>query len=264
MSRYAFYKCLTFSLIAHMFLAAAVLEVSRTAAALPSRGKVDTEIVYMIQLVDLPASTPPKNHATAPVQSPAPMPPKTSNVLVQREKVPLTTPVSEKSLSSELSLASLEENHPPEAVPTGLPGEPHTQSTLQPARAAEEPTRLHPLEDSLKKQKVKAQGPGGKEGYARDDLAHFFQEVRNRLEEAKRYPWKARIKGHEGIVRIQFSIKTLGEPEDIRLLESSGWETLDQEALAIVQRVGQFPSPPSEWDQGIPVRVPVVFKLDTP
>ena len=100
------------------------------------------------------------------------------------------------------------------------------------------------------------------EGPRGDERMQFLQDVRNRLERAKRYPWKARLKSLEGRVQLEFYINPLGEPEEIKVVESSGWETLDEEGLAIVKRAGQFPHLPTEWEKGIHIHVPLVFKLD--
>ena len=105
----------------------------------------------------------------------------------------------------------------------------------------------------------------GQEGNAElggDEKMQFLQEVRSRLEKAKSYPLKARLKSLEGTVRLEFYINPMGEPEEIRVVESSGWETLDQEGLTIVRRAGQFPHLPREWEMGIHIQVPLVFKLD--
>jgi len=78
----------------------------------------------------------------------------------------------------------------------------------------------------------------------KDETRNFLRKVKSRLERTKRYPWLARLRNQEGTARLSFIIKPSGEVGDIRLVQSSGWESLDHEALALVKRVGQFPSPP--------------------
>jgi protein TonB len=97
-----------------------------------------------------------------------------------------------------------------------------------------------------------------------DELSHFLLEVRDRLEQAKRYPWLARIQGQEGTVRVQFVIDSTGEAREIRLLESSRSKILDQEAVETVKRVGRFSRLPVSWNKTIQVRVPLVFQLNPP
>jgi len=97
-----------------------------------------------------------------------------------------------------------------------------------------------------------------------EELSRFLQDVRNRLEQAKGYPWRARLQGQEGTVRIQFMIGSSGEPKNIHLMESSGSKTLDDEAIATVGRVGRFSEPPASWNEGVPIQVPLVFQLNSP
>jgi protein TonB len=97
-----------------------------------------------------------------------------------------------------------------------------------------------------------------------DELSRFLQDVRNRLEQAKRYPWLARIQGQEGTVRVQFMIDATGEAQEIRLLESSRSKILDQEAVETVKRVGRFTGLPASWNKSNKVMVPLVFQLNPP
>ena len=97
-----------------------------------------------------------------------------------------------------------------------------------------------------------------------DDFTLFLQDVRNRLEQAKSYPWLARIQGQEGTVRVQFMIDSSGEAHEIRLLESSRSMILDQEAVETVKRAGRFSHLPASWNKTIQVNVPLVFQLNPP
>jgi len=94
-----------------------------------------------------------------------------------------------------------------------------------------------------------------------DELTRFLQDVRNRLEQAKRYPWLARVRGQEGTVRIEFMIDSSGEAREIRLLESSRSEILDREALETVKRAGRFPGRPDLGNENVRIDVPLVFQL---
>ena len=99
-------------------------------------------------------------------------------------------------------------------------------------------------------------------GAGGEERRRFLQEVRSRLEQAKRYPWRARMRGQEGTVRLEFVINGEGKAEKIRLVESSRWRILDDEAVATVGRVKRFPGPPNGWNREVSIRVPLVFKLE--
>ena len=57
----------------------------------------------------------------------------------------------------------------------------------------------------------------------------------DKVQQLKRYPSLARRKNWEGTVALRVSIREDGEIEDVRIVESSGHETMDQEALKTVK-----------------------------
>ncbi|MBI3595724.1 MAG: energy transducer TonB [Nitrospirae bacterium] len=101
-------------------------------------------------------------------------------------------------------------------------------------------------------------------GSRSEELTRFLQDVRSRLEQAKRYPWLARIQGQEGTARVQFMINASGEIQEIRLLESSRSKILDEEAVTTVKRLGRFSRLPVSWNEKVRVQVPLVFQLNLP
>lgn len=106
----------------------------------------------------------------------------------------------------------------------------------------------------------KAAGNGSRS----EELNHFLQDVRDRLEAAKRYPLMARIQGQEGTARVQFMINASGEIQEIRLLESSRSKILDEEAVTTVKRLGRFSRLPISWNEKVQIQVPLVFQLNLP
>lgn len=106
--------------------------------------------------------------------------------------------------------------------------------------------------------------PAAKNSSHPEELSRFLQDVRIRLEQAKQYPWTARLRGQEGTVRIQFMIAPSGEVKNVHLMQSSGAKTLDDEAIATLERVGRFSEPPVSWNAGVPIQVPLIFQLHSP
>lgn len=86
--------------------------------------------------------------------------------------------------------------------------------------------------------------------------AGIFELIRNSIEKAKIYPVPARRMGMEGTVYIGFRISPQGEPQNMRIIKSSGFRILDAATVDIVKRAAPFPGVDA------PVEVPVVFKLD--
>lgn len=93
-------------------------------------------------------------------------------------------------------------------------------------------------------------------------LKAFLDEVRSRIDQAKRYPWLARLQGIEGMTHLSFRILPSGEPIDIQILQSSQSRLLDEEAITTVKRAARFPQPPVTSSLGVVVRLPLIFHLE--
>lgn len=59
-----------------------------------------------------------------------------------------------------------------------------------------------------------------------------------------RYPVLARRQGWQGKVEVAFAIDRHGRVDQLRILVSSGYNILDQQALAAVRKAAPFPAPP--------------------
>lgn len=94
------------------------------------------------------------------------------------------------------------------------------------------------------------------------ELKVFLDEVRSRIDQAKRYPWLARLRGMEGRIQVRFRILPSGEPIDIQILQSSQSRLLDEEAITTVKRAARFPQPPVTSRLGVVVRLPLIFHLE--
>jgi len=80
-------------------------------------------------------------------------------------------------------------------------------------------------------------------------------EIMRRIEKAKRYPRMARKMGTEGQATVRFKIKPNGRVEGVEILESSGYEILDQASLETVQRAAPLP-----YKEGW-LKVVIIFKI---
>jgi protein TonB len=91
---------------------------------------------------------------------------------------------------------------------------------------------------------------------AQDDGADPLDAIRELIESHLVYPPMARLQGIEGTVGVRFDVSAAGEPTGLAVVESSGFEILDEAALATVERAAPLPlvSPT--------VKVPVVFQLE--
>jgi protein TonB len=84
--------------------------------------------------------------------------------------------------------------------------------------------------------------------------------VLGRLERFKRYPSEARFRRQEGVATVRFTMDRRGRVVSAKLEKSSGFGSLDEEAVALVHRAEPLPAPPPEV-QGDPIElvVPVQF-----
>lgn len=106
-------------------------------------------------------------------------------------------------------------------------------------------------------------GSTGSEGEGHDLLlSEFLAAVRARLEHAKRYPWPARLRQEEGTVLVEFQITPEGKALDIHVATPSPSLVLNEEAIATVERVRDFPLPPRGFEKGgVKITVPITYKL---
>lgn len=85
-----------------------------------------------------------------------------------------------------------------------------------------------------------------------------------RLNEAKRYPSRARRLRQEGVGYLRFEMDMEGRVLASGIARSSGYPLLDEETLALLRRAAPLPRPPKELaGQRLEFVVPVEFFLST-
>jgi protein TonB len=87
--------------------------------------------------------------------------------------------------------------------------------------------------------------------------------VLGKFQRALRYPRAAQMRRKEGTATILFRVGRNGDVLGVRLIDSSGAEVLDEEAVAVVERVSPLPPPPPEMMTGTyrDVAAPIIFAL---
>lgn len=89
-------------------------------------------------------------------------------------------------------------------------------------------------------------------------LEDHLSSIRDILVKYRKYPSQAVRLKQEGSVKISFRLKQNGEVEDIRVLGSSGYELLDEDALQLIQKTAEyFPKPPKT----VRITVPLNYAL---
>lgn len=89
-------------------------------------------------------------------------------------------------------------------------------------------------------------------------LDDHLSTIRDILVKYRKYPSQAVRLKQEGSVKVTFRLKQNGEIEDVRVVGSSGYEILDEDALRLIQKTAEyFPKPP----KSVRITVPLNYAL---
>lgn len=94
-----------------------------------------------------------------------------------------------------------------------------------------------------------------------EEMLRYQDMVKRRIEQARRYPPWAKKHGIEGVVHISFYIMPEGSADEVKIIQRSGSEILDREAVATVRRAAPYPPFPNGWPSSyLQMEVKIVFK----
>jgi protein TonB len=105
---------------------------------------------------------------------------------------------------------------------------------------------------------------GASRGYSgtRDvDYGWLVKSIRSRLLDLKQYPVEARLNRYEGRVVVRAVIGEAGELLDVSVVQSSGHEVLDRDAIDLLRRVCPITMREPLRQQAVAVKVPVSYSL---
>lgn len=90
----------------------------------------------------------------------------------------------------------------------------------------------------------------------------YISQIAQWLAKHKKYPASAKRRRHEGKVILHFVIDAQGDVINYNIVGTSGFDTLDAEALKMIQRATPFPDIPAELGlQHLSISVPIAFDL---
>jgi len=93
-------------------------------------------------------------------------------------------------------------------------------------------------------------------------LRQYEQIIRQRIEQKKTYPRRAKRMRKQGTVKVAFTISKAGILSNLRIVQSSGVKSLDQAALSAVKKVGKFaPIPANIKKQSLSYTIPIAYRL---
>ena len=210
------------SLVIHAVALALVRVREQRPAALPT-------ILASLRLV----AAPPSGSAAVPLPAPAVFPRQARQLPPRREQRP-ARPVAEAAVPRVPPRTAAE----PPAIPAPLPAV-VSQATPQVADALAAPL---PAQGSL--------------------LHAYRQHLTELFAGQQQYPRIAAQRGWEGEVRLRLQVARRGNLVSVRVDRSSGFEVLDQHALAMLERFASLPPLPEGLEASeIQVVVPVNYKL---
>ena len=98
---------------------------------------------------------------------------------------------------------------------------------------------------------------------AHADYGWLSEALRERIEQLKRYPSFAKSRRWEGKVVIEADVNDTGDIVRLEVAESSGYQVLDDEAKAVVQKSSPVPLRYKLGQPYITIRVPISYKLNS-
>lgn len=165
--------------------------------------------------------------------------------IVKNEAVQEEAPVAEASSEEQVPI--------PTVSPVGPSIVPVQGQTLQGQTSADDAPKGQFTEDKL--WVVNKESP---EKARQRYIKEHFSYIRDIITKNISYPYMARKMGWSGRVTVSFIIAENGSVKDIRIVESSGYDLLDKNAVDTVRKVSPFPRPPVTAE----IVVPVVYRLN--
>ena len=85
-----------------------------------------------------------------------------------------------------------------------------------------------------------------------------FSKISKAIQKHRKYPKRAKQMRHQGVVEVSFLYKKDGTVRDVKVIKSSGYETLDEAAVELINRAApDFPT----LDRDYVIKIPVKYNL---
>lgn len=85
-----------------------------------------------------------------------------------------------------------------------------------------------------------------------------FSKIQKAIQKHHKYPKRAQKMRHQGVVEVSFLYKKDGTVRDVKVIKSSGFETLDEAAVELINRAApDFPT----LDRDYVIKIPVKYNL---
>ncbi len=91
----------------------------------------------------------------------------------------------------------------------------------------------------------------------------YFTKLKERIYQVWKYPKESQIRREQGNLRIVFTLRKDGYLENVRIIESSGFEELDREVLRTIRVASPYNPFPESWDEE-KLKIPATFDYKLP
>jgi|CXWL01.1.fsa_nt_gi protein TonB len=172
-----------------------------------------------------------------------------------------TASMTSSNLPSSLSSS---DEHSPSSQPTGQSSITASQAASQTADSSSPPSQMDSGSPATTPQQtlVMNHPPITRTIPSRPDYGWLTDSLRRRVESLKAYPRLARVQGWEGRVVVRATIKDDGSLLDVQVVESSGYEALDDDALRLMKRVCPIRLQHELGQPHVAVVVPIQYRLE--
>jgi periplasmic protein TonB len=223
----------------HAFSWALCLSIALHLAALITLPKFDQEPLEPPKVLTVEISQP------QPVQEPQPKP-EPVKPKIEPKPIPKITPKPQPVVEKKVSPVTVQEEPPPPPVATPAPkAEPKPTVVAQPT-PPETPKPVTVNQEEI------------------DNSRNQYGSLLSReIAKYKQYPKIAQMRGWQGDVAVDIQIDGNGNVLSTKIHTSSGFESLDKQALEMVKKASPFPMPPAALRaKPFNVLVPVSFRLE--
>lgn len=91
----------------------------------------------------------------------------------------------------------------------------------------------------------------------------YFTKLKERIYQVWKYPRESQISREQGDLRIVFTLRKDGYLENVKIIESSGFENLDREVLRTIRVAAPYNPFPESWDEE-KLKIPATFDYKLP
>lgn len=181
------------------------------------------------------------------VQAPTPTPPTPRPIVPPKQTPPL---VQKNTQPSPVAVAKLI----PSSVPTPVTSRPAPPPVSQPIQ----PVTQAPAPKVIEAPKAPPPPPPPPVNVEKEFLNAHLGEIRGQLLQNFKYPKMAQKLKMQGEVRVSFSLSSDGSVDNIKVIESSGFEILDEDAVKLIEKTAStFPKP----TKSVRITVPLSYVL---